>query len=139
MTKFSKTEAAALIDRAEIAASQAFAAARPTPMIVGTPKDPVASLFGGDGGGFDESQPTYYVEGGVCGFAWVNVRPANSSFALKAKALTGARKGYYGGLEIRPEAMGMSQSLDRKLAACQAYATVLQDAGIKAYAGSRMD
>jgi hypothetical protein len=146
--RFTEAQAAALIERAEAAAKVAFEAAKPTAMIVGTPRDLIGSLLGGDGGGFDTSQPIHYVSEGACGFAWVNVRPANGSFARRAKAVYAKRnpgrsyqvsKGYYGGMEIRPDALGMSQSIDRKSAACSAYAQVLREAGINAFADSRLD
>jgi hypothetical protein len=143
---FTEAAARALITRAEAAGEAAFKAAAPTPMIVGTPKDPIGSLLGGDGGGFDTSQPIYHVNEGVCGFAWVNIRPANSSFARRAKAIYTAggesyraHKGYYGGLEIRPVCLGRTQSYERQLAAVRAYAAVLTEAGITAYADGRLD
>ena len=137
--RFTEREAAALIERAEAAARVAYEAATPTPMVVGTPKNMVASLMGGDGGGFDTSQPVYTVPGGVCGFAWVNIGPGNTSFARHARKLAGARKHYYGGMEVRPSVGRMDQSMQRKEAACRAYADVLREAGIPAYMQSRMD
>jgi hypothetical protein len=143
--RFTEGQTLAILERAEDAAQRAFDGASPTPMVIGTPKNLMASLTGGDDGGFDPSQPTYYVNDGVCGFAWVNVRPANGSFARRVKAATKERnpyyasKGYYGGLEIRPDAGRMSQSYERKLAACRAYAAVLQEYGITAYADGRLD
>lgn len=137
--RFTEAAAARLIAQAETAARAAYHAATPTPMIVGTPKDPVASLLGGDDGGLDPGQPIYHVAGGVCGFAWVNIRPANSSFARRARKLIGGHKGYYGGWEIRPEVGRGDQSYERKLAACTAYADVLREAGITAYADGRLD
>ena len=137
--RFTRQEAARLIERAEAAATAAYEAATPTPMIVGTPKDPVASLMGGDGGGFDTSKPIYHVASGVCGFAWVNIGSGNTSFARHAKVLAGARPHYYGGMELKPQAVRMSQSMQRNEAACIAYADVLRGAGINAYMGSRMD
>ena len=139
-TRFTERQAAALIAKAEAAAAEAFEAARPTPMMVGTPRDMMGSLMGGDGGGFDTDQPIYRIEGGVCGFAWVNLRDGRTSFARQAKKLAGARKSYYGGLDIRPQAMGFSQSYERKMAACQAYAEILREGGVKgAFADGRLD
>ena len=82
---------------------------------------------------------SYFVEGGVCGFAWITVRPANSSFALWAKKNSGDRwsKDYYGGLSLHVHEFG--QSMQRKQAYAHAYVDVLCGHGIKAYAHSRMD
>lgn len=74
---------------------------------------------------------------GVCGFAWVTIKPGTSRAAKYAKKALGARKGYYGGMEIW--VAGFGQSLTRKEAYAEAFAKVLRDAGVTAYAGSRMD
>ena len=113
------------------AGQAAVAGTVPVPMIVGSETE----LFSGK---IDHSKPTYFVEGGCCGFAWVNIKPANSKFAklLVAKGL--ARKdGYYGGVSYWISAFG--QSLTRKEAYAYAFAGVLQEHGIKCYAMSRMD
>lgn len=74
---------------------------------------------------------------GVCGFAWISVKPGNSPFAnwLKAEGL--ARKSYEGGVSIWVGEF--NQSMAKKEAYAYAFAEVLRDEGIKAYAGSRMD
>lgn len=81
---------------------------------------------------------SWFVEDGVCGFAWVNVKPGNCAFAnwLKAKGY-GRADSYAGGVCIWIS--DYNQSLQRKEAHAHAMAKVLSDAGIKAYAGSRMD
>ena len=84
--RFTKREALALHRRAEVAARAAAEGARPTPMAVYTPKDVVASLMGQPDGGPDPREPIYNVSEGVCGFAWVTIRPANSSFARRLRA-----------------------------------------------------
>jgi len=74
---------------------------------------------------------------GMCGFAWVVIRPATSSFArwlLKNKL---ARTGYTGGLHIWIS--DHNQSYERKLAHARAMAKVISDAGFEAYADSRLD
>jgi hypothetical protein len=98
--KLTKTEMKALIARASQAATDARAACTPTPMIVGTPKNMMASLTGGDDGGFDETQPTYFVSGGICGRGDVNISPGNSRLAnyLRKEDL-GRTNGYHGGLD----------------------------------------
>ena len=77
------------------------------------------------------------VADGACGFAWVTVRPGNSSFAIWAKKNAGFSKAYRGGVELWIHAF--NQSMARKEAFARAYAEVLRDAGIEAYSGSRMD
>jgi hypothetical protein len=140
--KLTKAQAAALYDKAACAAEAAYLAAKPTPMVVGTPKNLLGSLTGGDDGGLDPSQPVYHVPGGVCGFAWVTLRPARGALATLLKA-KGGHKGYYGGVELSsgyivPGAR-FDQSLERNEAAAKAFAAVLQEAGFQAYAGSRLD
>lgn len=81
-----------------------------------------------------ESTP---IEGGVCGFAWVTVRPGGSSFAKWLKANKGGRIAYQGGMQIWISDYG--QSMARKDAYAGAFAAVLRSKDIKGYAGSRMD
>ena len=82
------------------------------------------------------------VNDGVCGFAWVNVRPGNSSFArwLKKENL-GRTDSYAGGVTIWISAWG--QSYERKMAHAQAMAESLKShpllAGAKVYASGRLD
>lgn len=135
--RFTATQAYRLYHDADAAGKAAGAAARPTPMVVGTPKNMMASLTGGDDGGFDPDQPTYFVSEGVCGFAWVRIRPANGSFARQMKKRGIGYASYYGGWDITVNYGG--QSLARKEAYARAFAKVLQDAGVDAYVDSRMD
>ena len=92
---------------------------------------------------FDDSSPIVKVYepvlGGVCGFAWIVLRPANSKFANYCKTSYAVRthKNYGGGLAIWIGAYG--QSMTRKEAYASAFAKVLRDAGLNAYAESRMD
>ncbi len=73
-----------------------------------------------------------------CGFAWVKVRPATSSFAKWAKANLDAHvDDWKGGLLISSPLN--SQSLIRNEAYCSAYAEVLNKVGIKAYMTSLVD
>lgn len=86
----------------------------------------------------DPSQPIYHVPQGVCGFAWVNIRPGNSSFARWCtKNSKGRPNSYEGGVNVWVHQFG--QSMECKEAYARAFAAVLTEAGIKAYAGSRMD
>lgn len=106
-----------LLDQAHAAGQQAANACVPTPMtIAGFP--PVAD--------------------GVCGFAWITIRPGNSKLALAAKKHYGARPAYGGGLQIWVG--DYNQSMEKKEAYARAFAKVLTDAGHdRVYPGSRMD
>jgi hypothetical protein len=138
--KLSKTEMRELLDRAIAAGDAAFRAAIPTPMVVYTPKNMMASLMGGDDGGPDSSKPVDVVNEGVCGVAWVNVKPGGSRFARwLIKEGCGRTDSYRGGVSLYTIGGDrMSQSLTRKEAAAQAVAEVLREAGIKAHAESWM-
>jgi hypothetical protein len=102
----------------------------PTPMVVQQHEDV-----------FDDSSPvvkSWNVPQGVCGFAWVSVRPGTSSFARWLKRHGHARTdSYYGGVTIWISEYG--QSFEKKVAHSEAMAAVLVDNGIKAYAMSRLD
>ena len=103
----------------------------PTPMIVGTPTTPL-------GNDIDYSKDTHYVSDGVCGFAWVNIKPARGKFVKYLKDNDIGRKdSYYGGYTVWVREFG--QSLERKSAYARAFAKVLYDNGLKAYPMSRMD
>jgi len=99
------------------------------PMIVRWCNDPVS--FTGD------AVQEYIVDDGVCGFANVIVKPANSAFAKYLKDNHGAYKSYYGGVSLSIN--DYNQSLQKKEAYATAFAGVLTDAGINAYVDSRMD
>ena len=120
----------ALLARAREAAHAAGSAAEPTPMAVVEPSDPL-----------NPNSPirrAWHVAGGACGFAWVAVHPANSSFARWAvKNGFAARSEYDGGIKFHIR--GFGQSVDRKYAAALAMADVLREAGLEAYAQSRLD
>jgi len=80
----------------------------------------------------------YIVNEGVCGFAWINIKPGTSRFAKYLKAKEIARKdSYYGGVSIWVHYFG--QSYERKMAYARAFATVLQQHDIKAQAMGRLD
>lgn len=81
---------------------------------------------------------SYYVPDGPCGFAWINVKPGNSPFAnyLKKNELARADS-YSGGVCIWVHQF--NQSIQKKDTYATAFASVLGENGIKAYAGSRMD
>lgn len=81
---------------------------------------------------------SWFVRDGVCGFAWVTVRPGTSSFARWLVKTGQGRKAYGGGVDIWVS--GFGQSMQRKEAYAYAMAKVITDElGVSAYAGSRMD
>jgi hypothetical protein len=79
----------------------------------------------------------YYVSDGVCGFASVNVKPANCKFAKFLVANGLGRKAYNGGVSM--SVRDFNQSLTKKEAYAYAFARVLTEHGIKAHVESRMD
>ena len=125
------TQFEALYNQAREAGLAAGAGSKLTPMVVGSP----TTIFSND---IDSTKPIYFVEDGVCGFAWINVKPGTSSFA-KYLVKTGRARSdsYYGGVTIWVSEY--NQSMQRKESYAHAFAKVLSDNGIKAYAASRMD
>ena len=79
----------------------------------------------------------YVVNDGVCGFASVTVKPANSKFAKFLVANGLGRKSFNGGVSM--SIRDFNQSLTKKEAYAYAFASVLNEHGIKAYAESRID
>lgn len=113
-----KTDLEKIYQEAVAAGKAAVAAFEPDPMFV-------------TGGG-----QNYYVADGVCGFAWINV-PGNSAFGKFLKAEKGCRSGYPSGIDWW---IGdYNQSMQKKEVFAYAAARVLQERGIKARPGSRMD
>jgi hypothetical protein len=127
---FTKQEAAKIFRKAQAAGLAAGNAAKPTAMVVGTPKN-----FLGDE--IDYTKRTYYVSEGVCGFAWVTIRPGNSSLARHARRLGIGGRAYGGGVRIWVDEY--NQSMERKEKHAHAFADVLREHGVEAYAQSRMD
>ena len=115
--------------RADAAGREAAAARTPTPMIVTGRVNPLDDT--------SKIQEQYYVADGVCGFAYVTVKPGNSKFAKFVKKELGGFNAYYGGVQFSVHSY--NQSMELKAAYASAYAKVLQDNGIKAYSESRMD
>ena len=119
----------AIWDEADKAGKASAEKAIPTPMIVGTPTTPLGSDI-------DYTKKTYFVAGGVCGFAEINFA-GNTSFGRWAKNAGLASKNYYGGLYVWVSDYG--QSMEIKQAYARAFAQVLRDNGIDATSSSRMD
>lgn len=112
-------------------AMEAYYSCKPVPMVV----QQHANVL-------DDNSPVkqeWFVEGGVCGFAWVYIRPARGKFYnwAKSKELTSPR--YYGGAHLNvPQPLG--QSMARAEAYCRAFAKSLADQGIdNIYSESRID
>ena len=101
-----------------------------TPMIVGTPTE----LMGSE---IDYSKKTYFVEGGVCGFAGVVIKPARGKFVSYLKSIDKGYNRYGGGYYVPVRVFG--QSLTRKEAYAKAFADVLKEVGMKVFVDSRMD
>jgi hypothetical protein len=129
VTKTSPQYFQLLFAQADAAGKAAAESAVPAPMIVGEETAPFNGVI-------DYTKPTYFVSEGLCGFAWVSFK-GNTAFGRWAKKTGKATKAYGGGLQIWVSSYG--QSVTRKEAYAQAFATVLRDAGIEAYAGSRLD
>ena len=77
------------------------------------------------------------MEGGVCGFAGVVIKPARGKFVSYLKSLGMGHKHYYGGYYVPVREFG--QSLARKEAYAEAYAKILSEEGMRCYVDSRMD
>jgi hypothetical protein len=118
-----------LFNLAKEAGDSALAACVPVPMVVcehANPLDDSSALV-----------KAWNVPSGVCGFAWVVVRPGNCSFALWLKKHKGAARGYHGGMQLWTHAGG--QSIEKKEAYARAFADVVRASGIDAYLDSRED
>jgi len=121
-----------IFEAADTAGREAVSKLDVRPMVVGH-----AGVFDSK---IDQTKPVYYVADGVCGFAWVNIKPGNSKFAnwLKKKGLARSDS-YYGGVTIWVSEF--NQSMQKKEAYAYAFAKVVDEAGVvkQAYASSRMD
>ena len=100
-----------------------------TPMIVSQQANPLNDN--------SETVKQWVVNDGVCGFASVIIKPANSKFAKFLVANQLARKHYAGGVSM--SIRDFNQSLTKKEAYAYAFSKVLNDNGITAHVDSRMD
>lgn len=81
-----------------------------------------------------------YGEMAYCGFAWVQIYEDGRNPFIKALVKAGiAEKAWDRGYIIWNPTKTGTQSMDVKETACQAYAKVFQQYGVKAYMGSRAD
>ena len=126
----SKVACEKLLEKAHLMGMDAGRRVGVTPMVVGSPSTPL-------GNDIDYSKKTYFVEGGVCGFAGVVIKPARGKFVSYLKKLGMGYKHYYGGWYVSVREFG--QSLTRKEAYAEAFAKVLGEAGMRCYVDSRMD
>ena len=78
-------------------------------------------------------------EPGYCGFAWVTVHEKASTKLGRALKTVGFTKAYGGGLQLWNPGGSYTQSMDIKEAGAEAYAKILREFGINAYACSRAD
>jgi hypothetical protein len=122
-----------LLNQLAAIADVAYQLAQPTPMAVYE----TAGLS-------DAPKPggrSWYVSEGVCGFAWVVIKPATSSFAKYLARNEIGYKAYDGGwvLPMHYFIAGMSQSLERAEQAAYAVAQELRNNNINCFATSRMD
>jgi hypothetical protein len=123
-----------LVEASE-SAEKAVEACRPTPIIVGEAI--------GLSNKIDETKPTYFIEGGVCGFASVIIKPARGKFVAELKKRGLGHPHYYGGYSVSSHkfapSIAQDQSYERAVAACKGAVEVLKKHGINAYVDSRLD
>lgn len=88
-----------------------------------------------------ENGKAWLVAEGVCGFAWLVVTPATSSFAKWLAKRELGHKAYNGGWSISAHELvpNAGQSYERKVAAMTAAAAVLRAHGIACRVDSRLD
>jgi hypothetical protein len=86
----------------------------------------------------ERNERVYRVAGGVCGFAYVHIKPARGKFVtyLKKNGI-GYRDSYHGGYSV-PCHEGV-QSMELKQAYTRAFANVLKEQSMNVYTSSRMD
>lgn len=108
-----------------------------------TPRAIVAGTALGLSNEIDYSKQTYYIEGGVCGFAYVVIKPARGKFVAELKKRKIGSAHYYGGYSVSSYEFARSirtdQSYERACAAASGAVEVLQSYGINAYVDSRID
>jgi hypothetical protein len=76
---------------------------------------------------------------GACGFAWVEIRPARGILAKALKDTGKGDKGWNGGIHVWNPAKAPVQSIYILEQGACAYAALLRNYGINAYANSRLD
>lgn len=91
----------------------------------------------------DYEKKTYYVEGGVCGFASVVIKPARGTIVAELKKRKIGSAHYGGGYsfsswQVAPS-IRQDQSYERAVAAAQGAVEVLKKYGVNAYVDARID
>jgi hypothetical protein len=136
MATLTKSDYSIVLKKAKDAGELAAMAVVPEPMVVFDAHLGGAPIAGGK---------TYYVSSGACGFGIIRIKPANSGFAkwLKAQGIA-YPDSYHGGLvfHAHPECVRgtiNAQSVEINGAYAYAFAKVLRDYGISAYAETRLD
>ena len=120
-----------LYDRAHAAGMEAVDKAVVQPMYVYSTK----SVFSDE---LDETQPVYKIADGLCGFACVNLKPANSAFAKWLRKMDLADK-RYGAPGVSMWIYDFNQSYEKKRVYAAAFADVLREEGLNAWSESRLD
>jgi hypothetical protein len=108
-----------IFELADFMAKAEVGAVIPTPMVVY------------DGG------HEWFVADGVCGFAWVTIRPSNCAAAEYAQKELGWKVDDYSD-DMRLWVSNYSQSMQRKEVYAHKFAKVLNEHGIQAYSDSQM-
>ena len=115
-------------------------APQPTPMIVGSPSTPLGSDV-------DPNQKTWFVEGGICGFANVVIDSGRIGFAQwLLKSNFGNKAWQWGGYKgvtlysfARYGFANAGQSYERNVFIAQQMAKYLNAQGIKCHVDARID
>lgn len=127
----------AIFNEASEAAVKAYKEAKPHPVIFGQAVD----IFSNKMVPGSEELCTE----GVCGFAWINIKPARGPFISWLKKNNRGDRGVYGGWTLGTyditDHTCNSQSLARKEAACRAFVEVLREyfPGMRIWVSSRLD
>lgn len=123
----------AIYDEANAAGMKAGIEKAVIPMVVNTHDGPALT-------GNEPIIARSIVSDGVCGFAWVTVRPGNSSFAKWLVENKLARpSGHTGGTGVKIWVHQFNQSLTRKEAYATAFSAVLSKYNINSVWGSNID
>jgi hypothetical protein len=123
-----KEDWATLFAKADKAGKEAAGKCIPTPMVVTERSNPLDDN--------SKIEKSWLVPQGMCGFASIRFK-GNTSFGKWAAKNNLAKKSHDGGLYIWVH--DYNQSVELKSAYAYAFARVLNDAGIKAFAESRLD
>jgi hypothetical protein len=136
-TMLDKDKFFAICDAAHEAGIKAVSDLAVVPMLVGQE----TSLFSGK---IDYTKPVEYIADGVCGFAWVSVKPEHKGNTRLGKderivleAAGFSKNDYEKTYQLWISLFNQSMQKKEKYAA--EYAKVLRANGIRAYSGSRMD